>query len=88
MTYVNAKIKACQIVGFDSTLIRLDEDVSEDKLLAEIYKINNNSQIDGLIVQLPLPKHIDEVKVTQAIDSTKDVDGFHPFNIGKMVLNQ
>ena len=88
MTYVNAKIKACQIVGFDSTLIRLDEDVSEDKLLTEIYKINNNSQIDGLIVQLPLPKHIDEVKVTQAIDSTKDVDGFHPFNIGKMVLNQ
>ena len=88
MTYVNAKIKACQIVGFDSTLIRLDEDVSEDKLLTEIYKINNNSQIDGLIVQLPLPKHIDEVKVTQAIDSTKDVDGFHPFNIGNMVLNQ
>tara|TARA_B100001287_G_scaffold276537_1_gene287775 strand:+ start:1301 stop:2170 length:870 start_codon:yes stop_codon:yes gene_type:complete len=88
MTYVNAKIKACQIVGFDSTLIRLDEDVSEDKLLKEIYKINNNSQIDGLIVQLPLPKHIDEVKVTQAIDSTKDVDGFHPFNIGNMVLNQ
>ena len=88
MTYVNAKIKACQIVGFDSTLIRLDEDVSEDKLLKEIYKINNNSQIDGLIVQLPLPKHIDEIKVTQAIDSTKDVDGFHPFNIGNMVLNQ
>tara|TARA_B000000532_G_C18843409_1_gene396047 strand:+ start:155 stop:1024 length:870 start_codon:yes stop_codon:yes gene_type:complete len=88
MTYVNAKIKACQIVGFDSTLIRLDEDVSEDKLLTEIYKINNNSQIDGLIVQLPLPKHIDEVKVTQAIDSTKDVDGFHPLNIGNMVLNQ
>ena len=88
MTYVNAKIKACQIVGFDSTLIRLDEDVSEDKLLTEIYKINNNSQIDGLIVQLPLPKHIDEVKVTQAIESTKDVDGFHPFNIGNMVLNQ
>ena len=88
MTYVNAKIKACQIVGFDSTLIRLDEDVSEDKLLTEIYKINNNSQIDGLIVQLPLPKHIDEIKVTQAIDSTKDVDGFHPFNIGNMVLNQ
>lgn len=88
MTYVNAKIKACQIVGFDSTLIRLDEDVLEDKLLKEIYKINNNSQIDGLIVQLPLPKHIDEVKVTQAIDSTKDVDGFHPFNIGNMVLNQ
>ena len=86
-TYVNAKVKACEKVGFESTLIRLDTTVSESHLLAEIEKINSNPDIDGLIVQLPLPSHIDEMKVTQAIDPTKDVDGFHPQNIGRMALN-
>ena len=86
-TYVNAKVKACEKVGFESTLIRLDNTVSESHLLAEIEKINSNPDIDGLIVQLPLPSHIDEMKVTQAIDPTKDVDGFHPKNIGRMALN-
>ena len=86
-TYVNAKVKACEKVGFESTLIRLDTTVSESHLLTEIEKINNNPDIDGLIVQLPLPSHIDEMKVTQAIDPTKDVDGFHPQNIGRMALN-
>ena len=86
-TYVNAKVKACERVGFESTLIRLDTTVSESHLLAEIEKINSNPDIDGLIVQLPLPSHIDEMKVTQAIDPTKDVDGFHPQNIGRMALN-
>ena len=86
-TYVNAKVKACAKVGFQSTLIRLSEDVSEEDLLAEVKKINNNSDIDGLIVQLHLPKHINEMKVTEAIDPKKDVDGFHPSNIGRMALN-
>jgi methylenetetrahydrofolate dehydrogenase (NADP+)/methenyltetrahydrofolate cyclohydrolase len=85
--YINAKVKACKKVGFDSTLVRFDSDVSEEELFAEIKKINNNTAIDGLIVQLPLPKHIDEMKVTEAIDPKKDVDGFHPSNIGRMVLN-
>ena len=86
-TYIAAKVKACQKVGFKSTLIRLDESVSEEELLNEVEKINKNSDIDGLIVQLPLPKHIDEMKVTEAIDPKKDVDGFHPTNIGRMALN-
>ena len=86
-TYVNAKVKACAKVGFQSTLIRFSEDVSEEDLLAEVKKINDNSDIDGLIVQLPLPKHINEMKVTEAIDPKKDVDGFHPSNIGRMALN-
>jgi methylenetetrahydrofolate dehydrogenase (NADP+) / methenyltetrahydrofolate cyclohydrolase len=86
-TYVNAKVKACAKVGFQSTLIRLSVDVSEEDLLAEVKKINDNSDIDGLIVQLPLPKHINEMKVTEAIDPKKDVDGFHPSNIGRMALN-
>ena len=86
-TYVNAKVKACEKVGFDSTLVRFDSDVTEEELLAEIEKINRNMAIDGLIVQLPLPKHIDEMKVTEAILPEKDVDGFHPENIGRMVLN-
>ena len=86
-TYVGAKVKACDQVGFDSTLVRFNEDVSELDLLNEINKINNNQNIDGLIVQLPLPNHIDELKVTQAINVEKDVDGFHPTNIGKMALN-
>ncbi|MAB94950.1 MAG: bifunctional 5,10-methylene-tetrahydrofolate dehydrogenase/5,10-methylene-tetrahydrofolate cyclohydrolase [Flavobacteriales bacterium] len=86
-TYVGAKVKACEQVGFDSTLVRFNEDVSELDLLNEINKINNNKNIDGLIVQLPLPNHIDELKVTQAINVEKDVDGFHPTNIGRMALN-
>ena len=86
-TYVNAKVKACKKVGFKSTLIRLSKNVSEEELLYEVEKINNNQDIDGLIVQLPLPKHIDEMKITQSINPKKDVDGFHPSNIGRMVLN-
>jgi methylenetetrahydrofolate dehydrogenase (NADP+)/methenyltetrahydrofolate cyclohydrolase len=86
-TYVGAKVKACQRVGFESSLIRFDENISEQELLAEVRKINNNDQIDGLIVQLPLPSHINEMKVTETILPSKDVDGFHPENIGKMALN-
>ena len=86
-TYVNAKVKACLKVGFNSTLVRLNADVTQKELLAEVDKINVNSDIDGLIVQLPLPSHIDEIKVTEAILPSKDVDGFHPVNIGKMALN-
>ena len=86
-TYIKAKVKACQLVGFDSTLVRFKNDVSELDLLAAIEKINNNKNVDGLIVQLPLPNHINELKVTQAINPIKDVDGFHPSNIGRMALN-
>ena len=86
-TYVNAKVKACNKVGFDSTLVRFNADVSEEELLAEVKKLNNNSDINGLIVQLPLPAHIDEMKVTETINPIKDVDGFHPANIGRMALN-
>ena len=86
-TYVGAKVKACQRVGFESSLFRFDENISEQELLAEVLKINNNDQIDGLIVQLPLPSHINEMKVTETILPSKDVDGFHPENIGKMALN-
>ncbi|MAR39805.1 MAG: bifunctional methylenetetrahydrofolate dehydrogenase/methenyltetrahydrofolate cyclohydrolase FolD [Flavobacteriales bacterium] len=86
-TYINAKVKACEKVGFASTLVRLPDNVSEEELLSEVDKINNNQDIDGLIVQLPLPSHIDEMKVTEAIDPKKDVDGFHPSNIGRMALN-
>ncbi len=86
-TYVGAKVKACEKVGFDSTLVRLNEDVSEEDLLNEIRKINDNPAIDGLIVQLPLPKHISEIKVTETIVPEKDVDGFHPVSLGRMTLN-
>jgi methylenetetrahydrofolate dehydrogenase (NADP+)/methenyltetrahydrofolate cyclohydrolase len=86
-TYVNAKVKACKRVGFKSTLIRLDENISQNILLNEIKKVNDNEDIDGLIVQLPLPKNFDESLVTNSILSSKDVDGFHPLNIGNMVLN-
>ena len=86
-TYVNAKVKACERVGFDSSIVRLDADVSEEVLLKEVQKINNNPEIDGLIVQLPLPKHISEIKVTETIVPEKDVDGFHPISLGRMVLN-
>lgn len=85
-TYVGHKEKACAQVGFESTIIRLPGDTSEDVLLNEIKKINSNKNIDGLIVQLPLPKHINEERVVEAIDPQKDVDGFHPVNVGRMVL--
>ena len=86
-TYVNAKVKACEKVGFDSTLVRLSDDVSEEELITNIHQINENKFIDGLIVQLPLPGHIDEKKIINAISLEKDVDGFHPTNIGNMTLN-
>ncbi len=86
LTYVNAKVKACEQIGFESSLIRY-EDISEEALLAKVHELNNDDAIDGFIVQLPLPKHIDELKITMAIDPLKDVDGFHPENLGKMVLN-
>ncbi len=85
-TYVNSKIKACEYVGFKSTLVKYDESVSEQELLDKIREINSDEDIDGLIVQLPLPKHIDEQKVIEAIDYKKDVDGFHPVNAGRLVL--
>lgn len=87
MTYVAAKVKACDEIGFESTLIRYDKSVSEEVLLAKVESLNNDKSIDGFIVQLPLPDHIDELKITQAIDPKKDVDGFHPVNLGNMVLN-
>ncbi len=85
-TYVNHKIKACDEIGYTSTLIRFDEQLKEQELLDKIMDINNDNSIDGLIVQLPLPKQIDEQKVIEAIDPNKDVDGFHPVNVGKMVI--
>jgi methylenetetrahydrofolate dehydrogenase (NADP+)/methenyltetrahydrofolate cyclohydrolase len=87
MTYVGAKVKACNQIGFESTLIQYDESVPEEVLMNKIKTLNEDKSIDGFIVQLPLPKHIDELKVTLAIDPAKDVDGFHPVNLGKMVLN-
>lgn len=87
VTYVNAKVKACKKVGFESTLVQLTEDVTEAELLAKIDELNNDDQIDGFIVQLPLPDHIDEQKVTLAVSPQKDVDGFHPENLGRMVLD-
>jgi methylenetetrahydrofolate dehydrogenase (NADP+) / methenyltetrahydrofolate cyclohydrolase len=85
-TYVANKIKDCKEVGFRSTLVRFDDDVTEDVLLAKVAELNDDPELDGFIVQLPLPKHIDEQKIIEAIDSTKDVDGFHPENVGRMVL--
>ncbi|MCF6182781.1 tetrahydrofolate dehydrogenase/cyclohydrolase catalytic domain-containing protein [Lutibacter sp.] len=87
MTYVNAKVKACELVGFKSTLIKLPEDTTEEKLLQEIETLNNNKNVDGFIVQLPLPKHINEQKIVMAVNPDKDVDGFHPVNVGKMTLD-
>ncbi|PQJ74099.1 bifunctional methylenetetrahydrofolate dehydrogenase/methenyltetrahydrofolate cyclohydrolase FolD [Polaribacter gangjinensis] len=87
ITYVNAKVKACERVGFESTLIRLPEETTEADLLNEIAILNIDKDIDGFIVQLPLPKHIDEQKILMAVDPDKDVDGFHPMNVGKMALN-
>src|SRR5690606_11081841 len=87
LTYVNAKVKACEEIGVESTLIKKSENISETELLSLVNKLNQDDAIDGFIVQLPLPDHIDELKVTEAIDPKKDVDGFHPVNIGKMVLD-
>ncbi|MFT7113918.1 MAG: methylenetetrahydrofolate dehydrogenase (NADP+)/methenyltetrahydrofolate cyclohydrolase [Candidatus Azotimanducaceae bacterium] len=87
-TYVNAKVKACEMVGFNSTLVKLSENTTQEELLKKIEGLNQNEDIDGFIVQLPLPNQIDENKVIEAISPSKDVDGFHPTNIGKMVLNQ
>jgi methylenetetrahydrofolate dehydrogenase (NADP+)/methenyltetrahydrofolate cyclohydrolase len=84
-TYVAAKVKACEEVGFRSTLVRMEEEISETRLLAEIEDLNNDPDIDGILVQLPLPKHIQEEKVISCIDPDKDVDGFHAVSIGKMV---
>ncbi len=86
-TYVNSKVKSCKEVGFESTLIKLNEDITEKELLAQIDSLNNNNQIDGYIVQLPLPKHINEERIMLAISPEKDVDGFHPTNVGRMTLN-
>ena len=85
-TYVNAKVKACEQIGFGSTLVNLPDTASEEDVLKVVDDLNNNSEIDGFIVQVPLPNYIDEQKVIEAIDPKKDVDGFHPVNMGKMVL--
>ncbi|RNL52265.1 bifunctional 5,10-methylenetetrahydrofolate dehydrogenase/5,10-methenyltetrahydrofolate cyclohydrolase [Pedobacter jejuensis] len=86
-TYVASKMKNCEKVGFKSSLFRYDNSVSEAELLAKIEEINQDADVDGLIVQLPLPKHIDPEKVTETIDYKKDVDGFHPVNLGRMMRN-
>jgi methylenetetrahydrofolate dehydrogenase (NADP+)/methenyltetrahydrofolate cyclohydrolase len=85
-TYVAAKVKACEECGFTSTLIRYETDVTEEELLAKVEELNNDADVDGFIVQLPLPKHIDEQKITEAIDYRKDVDGFHPVNVGRLSI--
>jgi methylenetetrahydrofolate dehydrogenase (NADP+)/methenyltetrahydrofolate cyclohydrolase len=87
MAYVNSKIKACEKVGITSGLIKFDTDVTEHTLLSKLEELNNDADIDGYIVQLPLPKHISEQKVIETIKPAKDVDGFHPVNVGKLVLN-
>jgi methylenetetrahydrofolate dehydrogenase (NADP+)/methenyltetrahydrofolate cyclohydrolase len=87
-TYVAAKVKACEEAGFKSSLIRFDEDVYEIRLLEKIFDLNTDPDVDGILVQLPLPKHISDEKIINAIDPDKDVDGFHPANIGKMVQGQ
>ncbi|MBO9561308.1 MAG: bifunctional methylenetetrahydrofolate dehydrogenase/methenyltetrahydrofolate cyclohydrolase FolD [Niastella sp.] len=84
-TYVGSKVKTCEEIGFKSTLLRLEEDISEYKLLEEIERLNNDPDIDGILVQLPLPKHISDEAVINAIDPSKDVDGFHPISVGKLV---
>ena len=85
-TYVANKVKACEECGFTSTLIRYEADVTEEELLKKVNELNNDPDVDGFIVQLPLPKHIDEQKVTEAIDYRKDVDGFHPVNAGRLAI--
>ena len=87
LTYVGSKVRSCEYVGFESTLIRLEENITEEALLLKIDELNQNENIDGYIVQLPLPKHINEEQVLLAIDPKKDVDGFHPVNFGRMTLD-
>ena len=86
LTYVGSKVRSCEQVGFQSTLVRLEDSISEEALLEEIAKLNADRSIDGYIVQLPLPKHINEERILMAVDPVKDVDGFHPSNFGKMAL--
>ena len=86
LTYVGSKVRSCEYVGFDSTLIRLESNITEDDLLHHIRGLNEDDNLDGYIVQLPLPKHINEEKILLAIDPKKDVDGFHPANFGRMAL--
>ena len=85
-TYVKNKVLACEACGFKSTLIRYEDDITEDELLACVDRLNKDADVDGFIVQLPLPKHIDEQKIIEAIDYRKDVDGFHPVNVGRMAI--
>ena len=85
-TYVANKVKACEVCGFKSTLIRFEDDVTEEKLLETIESLNNDPEVDGFIVQLPLPRHISEQRIIEAIDYRKDVDGFHPVNVGRMSI--
>ncbi|MEM6541159.1 MAG: tetrahydrofolate dehydrogenase/cyclohydrolase catalytic domain-containing protein, partial [Bacteroidota bacterium] len=87
LTYVGSKVRSCKRIGFESTLVHLAEDTSEAALLQKVTDLNNNADIDGYIVQLPLPKHIDEEKILMAVHPDKDVDGFHPTNFGKMALD-
>ena len=86
LTYVGSKVRSCEYVGFDSTLIRLESNITEDDLLQHIRGLNEDDNLDGYIVQLPLPKHINEEKILLALDPKKDVDGFHPANFGRMAL--
>ncbi len=86
LTYVGSKVRSCQQIGFESTLVALPENISEEELLDKIKELNEDNDLDGFIVQLPLPKHIDEHKILMAINPDKDVDGFHPANFGKMAL--
>ena len=87
LTYVGSKVRACKRVGFESTLIKLPESISENELIEKVNELNNDENIDGYIVQLPLPKHIDSQKILMAVNADKDVDGFHPINFGKMALS-
>ena len=87
LTYVGSKVRSCEQVGFKSTLIRLEDSISQEALLSKIKVLNSDMNLDGYIVQLPLPNHIDEEKILLAIDPNKDVDGFHPANFGRMALD-
>lgn len=85
-TYVANKVKSCAECGFESTLLRFEDDITEEQLLAEVRKLNEDENIDGFIVQLPLPEHIDEQRVIETVDPDKDVDGFHPVNVGRLSI--
>ena len=88
LTYVGSKVRACKKVGFDSTLVKLPDTVTEDELLNKVHELNNDDAIDGYIVQLPLPSHIDSQKILMAVDPAKDVDGFHASNIGYLAMER